>query len=137
MKSILRIILKILNSWVSGWVLFGFCGLSFWLGELQGDMNLFAASGGVMTVFGLLSLIRFTTIEKYLNLERIVANSSGLTGPPVSAEKAKKLREQNREAARNRLKAELKSEFKGIGLTVIGTLIWAYGVYVPQFPAFR
>jgi hypothetical protein len=122
-----------LNSSISAAVLIGFCVLSFYLGQLHKDMNLFASSGGLMTVFGLLSLIRFTTIEKYLNQDAIAGRSSGLTGPPVPDAKAEQLREKNIAAAKIRIKAELRSETKGILLTVIGTLIWAYGAYVPIF----
>jgi hypothetical protein len=81
-----------------------------------------------------LSLIRFTTIEKYRNQDAIAGRSSGLTGPLVpDAKKAEQLRDKNIAAAKIRIKAELRSETKGILLTVIGTLIWAYGAYVPIF----
>jgi hypothetical protein len=96
-------------------------------------MNLFASSGGLMTVFGLLSLIRSTTIEKYLNQNAIIERSSGLTAPPVPDAELKQLEEKNIAAANIRIKAELRSEMKGVLLTVIGTLIWAYGAYVPIF----
>jgi hypothetical protein len=133
MKMTLRVVLTILNSSISAAELIGFCALSFYLGQSHRNMNLFAASGGILTVFGLLSLIRFTTIEKYLNQDAIVARSTGLTGPPVSEEKAKRLRDSNMAAAKVRLKNELRSEAKGIVLTIVGTLIWAYGAFLPLF----
>ena len=86
-----------------------------------------------MTVFGLLSLIRFTTIEKYLNQDTIIAGSTGLTGPPVSEEAAKRWKEKNIADAKVRIKKELRAEAKGIVLTIVGTLIWSYGVYLPIF----
>jgi hypothetical protein len=132
-RGVVRTVATTLNSSISAAVLIGFCVLSFYVGQSHRDMNLFASSGGLMTVFGLLSLIRFTTIEKYLNQEAIVARSSGMTGPPVPDAKAKQLREKNIAAASVRMKAELRAELKGIFLTVIGTLIWAYGDYVPIF----
>ena len=86
-----------------------------------------------MTVFGLLSLIQFTTIENYLNYDTIIARSTGLTGPPLSEEAAKLWKERNIAAARIRIRAELKAETKGTALTVIGTIICAYGACVPLF----
>jgi hypothetical protein len=133
MKTVFKILLATLNSKFSAVVLLCFCAVSFYLGQKHHDMNLFASSGGVMTVFGLLSLIRFTTIEKYLNQDAIVASSSGLTGPPLKAGEAEQIRAKNIEAARIRIKAELQSEVKGIALTIVGTLIWAYGSYAPIF----
>ena len=132
-RGVFRIVVTTLNSSISAAILVLFCVLNFYLGQLHRDMNLFASSGGLMTVFGLLSLVRFTTIEKYLNQNAIIERSSGLTGPPVPDAELKQLEEENIAAANIRIKAELRSEMKGILLTVIGTLIWAYGAYVPIF----
>ena len=137
MKALLKVLLTILNSTASVVFISGFCALSFYLGGVRHDMNLFAASGGVMTVFGLLSLIRFTTIEKYLNRDVIIANSTGLTGPPISAAQAKEFEAKSIAAAELRVRAELRSELKGIALTIIGTLIWAYGSYAPTLWLFH
>ena len=74
-------------------------------------------------------MIQFTTIEKYIHQESIIANSTGMTGPPMSEEDAAEYSRKSIEAARVRLKKELKSELKGLAFTVVGTLIWAYGSY--------
>ncbi len=103
------------------------------MGQRFEDMNLFAASGAVMTVFGLLSMIKFTTIEKFLNQEEIVANSTGMTGRPMLPEQEEQYQKEYQAAVNTRLAKELKTELKGILLSVCGTLIWAYGGYVPQF----
>ena len=132
-RSVLRTVTAMMNSPVSAFVLVIFCAFSFYLGQLYRDMNLFASSGGLMTVFGLLSLIRFTTIEKYLNRDAIVARSSGLTGPPIPDAKIKQLKEMNIAAANMRIKAELKSEIKGITLTIIGTYAPYAQMSVPIF----
>lgn len=132
MSKLYRFLLSALNSWVSVVFIVMYCSVSFCLGQLKTDMNLFAASGAVMTVFGLFSMIRFTTIEKYLNQEAIIAASTGVTGPPLSAEESSRLQKENQERARTRLKQELRSELKGISFTILGTLIWAYGSYVPM-----
>ncbi|MGI9572531.1 hypothetical protein ACRYJU_00480 [Alloalcanivorax xenomutans] len=136
MKKLYRFLLKALNSWASIVFVVVYCIASFFLGQRCNDMNLFAASGAVVTVFGLFSMIRFTTIEKYLNQERIAAASTGVTGPPLSADDAKRLAKENQEKARVRLEQELRSELKGISFTIVGTLIWAYGSYVPVYQWF-
>lgn len=117
--------LRVLNSKYSGAILICFMGVSFWFGQHMRDMNLFAASGGVATVFGLFSLIRFTTIEKYLNQDQIIRSSTGVTGKPLSREESERIQRENIERAGVRIKAELQSELIGIALTVVGTLIWA------------
>lgn len=98
--------------------------------QLLNDMNLFASSGAVMTIFGLISMIKFTTIEKYLNKEQIIAASTGLTGPPLSQSEQEYVK-RSQKHARQRITKELNSELKGISLSILGTLIWAYGAYIP------
>ncbi|WP_171289275.1 hypothetical protein, partial [Acinetobacter baumannii] len=99
--------------------------------KISGDMNLFAASGAVLTIFGLFQTIQFTTIEKFLNQDAIVHSSTGVTGPPLSVEESERIINENRKKAKIKLEKELKSEIKGISYTIIGTLIWAYGIYLP------
>jgi hypothetical protein len=131
MSKILSLMVRTLNSRSAVAVLILYMALSFCYGQSKHDMTLFAASGAIATVFGLFSLIRFTTIEKYLNQDRIVQSSTGLTGKPLSPADSERIRHENIERARVRIKAELQSELVGIGLTVVGTLVWAYGAYVP------
>jgi hypothetical protein len=104
---------------------------SIYLAVVHEDISIFAAAGGPITVIGLFSTIQFTTIEKYLKREELAANSTGVTGPPLSEEEYKRIVTQSQEAARKRLGLELRSELTGIALTVFGTLLWAYGVYMP------
>jgi hypothetical protein len=86
-------------------------------------MNLFASSGAVMTIFGLISMIKFTTIEKYLNKENIVAASTGTTGRHLSEEELIAHVKRSQELAKKRIEKELSSELKGISLSVLGTII--------------
>ena len=130
-KSLYNCIFTVLGSKFSPYVLVIYCLSSFVLGQILSDMNLFAASGAIVTIFGLISMIKFTTIEKFINKETIVASSTGVTGPPLSEEEYEAIVKANQEAARIRIEKELKSELKGISLTMVGTLIWAYGVYFP------
>lgn len=137
MSKLYRFLLAALNSWASIVFVVCYCLLSFYFGQSSKDMNLFAASGGVMTVFGLFSMIQFTTIEKFLNQEAIVAAGTGVTGPPIGPEEAARIRKESQERARIKLKKELRSELRGIAFTIVGTLIWAYGVYIPIFQSFQ
>ncbi len=70
-------------------------------------------------------------IEKYLRQADIIASSTDMTGPPVSPAKAEAIIKATREAAKARLALELKAELRGAALTIVGRLIWAYGMYVP------
>ena len=131
MSKFYRLLITSLNSWVSVAFIVFYCIASFYLGQLTKDMNLFSASGAVITVFGLFSMIRFTTIEKFFNQEQIIANSTGVTGPPLADGEYEKIVKASQDAARIKLKRELRSEVKGIFFTIFGTLVWAYGAYIP------
>ncbi|HDT5863985.1 TPA: hypothetical protein QHB43_003937 [Aeromonas hydrophila subsp. hydrophila] len=131
MNKIYRFMLTALNSWFSIAFVLVYCIASLYFGQANSDMNLFAASGAVMTVFGLFSMIQFTTIEKYLNQESIIAASTGVTGPPLTQEQYEIIQRENIERAKIKISRELHSELKGIAFTITGTLIWAYGTYIP------
>lgn len=131
MNKVYRFLIASLNSWISVLFIVAYCVFSFYLGQVSKDMNLFAASGAMLTVFGLFSMIRFTTIEKFLSQDQIIANSTGVTGPPIAQDEYERIVKANQEAARIKLKRELRSEVKGIFFTITGTLVWAYGAYIP------
>lgn len=95
------------------------------------DVSLFAAAGGPITIIGLFSIVKFTTLEKYLKREELAMNSTGVTGPPISEAECEIIVARSQEEARIRLALELRSEFTGIVLTVFGTILWAYGAYLP------
>lgn len=126
--KILRIILRSKFSiYVIGLFILG----SLIASKISGDMNLFAASGAILTIFGLFQTIQFTTIEKFLNQNAIIHSSTGVTGPPLSEDEMQKIIAENRKKAKIMLEKELKSEIKGIAYTIFGTIIWAYGIYIP------
>lgn len=126
-----------------------FCLFNFCLSIIFNDMNIFASSGSLMTIFGLLCMIRFSTIDKYLKhdeiiLEMAVRNepvqptlpamlpSLQLTFPTIlSMEEARQsaLRAEKASRLEQEYREELKAEFAGIWFTIVGTLIWAYGSY--------
>ena len=133
MKFVYKVLLAVLNSWMSVAAVILFCCASFYLGQRRSDMNWFAASGAVMTILGLFSVIRFTTIEKFFHSNEMIARSTGMTGPPVRAQDTDRLIAENQARARKQLESELGSELKGIALTIVGTVIWAYGGFIPVF----
>ncbi|RKG45494.1 hypothetical protein D7V68_15740 [Acinetobacter cumulans] len=131
MHKTARFLLIILRSKFSIYVIGTFIIGSLIASKITGDMNLFAASGSILTIFGLFQTIQFTTIERFLNQKTIVQNSTGVTGPPISQEESERITLENRKKAKIKLEKELKSDIKGITYTIVGTLIWAYGVYIP------
>ncbi len=128
-KNVLSRSTPALNSGITALGIIIFVAASFYAGRHNSDMNIFAASGAIATTYGLLLMIQFTTIDKYIQQETIIANSTGMTGPPMTQEQAEEYTKQSIAAARLRIQQELKSELKGLGFTIVGTLIWAYGSY--------
>ncbi|MCT9204174.1 hypothetical protein KTH23_19680 [Acinetobacter baumannii] len=96
MYRIAKILLTILRSKLSIYVIGLFILGSLIASKISGDMNLFAASGAVLTIFGLFQTIQFTTIEKFLNQDAIVHSSTGVTGPPLSVEESERIINENR-----------------------------------------
>ncbi|ENE3592340.1 hypothetical protein ABNA27_004805 [Escherichia coli] len=135
MKRFRTILLKILGAKTSIAILCVFCGASFLFGQYLNDMNLFASSGAIISVFGLLYTIKFTTLKKLSNREAEINSRSGVTGPPLSAEESQKIREENLAKARVEVREEIKAEVLGVGLTVFGTIIWAYGGHIKIIPS--
>lgn len=72
------IFFKILGAKTSLILLIVFCGASFLFGQYLNDMNLFASSGAIISVFGLLYTIKFTTLKKLSNREAEINSRSGL-----------------------------------------------------------
>ena len=131
MYTTAKLLSTMLKSKASIYVIAVFILGSLVASKVSGDMNLFAASGAILTIFGLFQMIYFTTIERFLNQNNIIQNSTGVTGPPISPEKYEIIVAENRKNAKEKIERELKSEIKGIICTILGTLIWAYGIYLP------
>ena len=104
---------------------------SLYFAVLYKDVYIFAAAGGPITMIGLFSTIQFTKIEKYIKREALATKSTEVTALPLVKDDHDRTVTQRKEAASKRLGLELKSELSGIALTIFGTLIWAYGKYIP------
>jgi hypothetical protein len=130
MKKFRSLLLSALGAKTSLFLLVVFCLLSFIFGQALGDMNLFASSGAIISVFGLLYTIKYTTLKKLSNKEAEIASRTGVTGPPLTQEESKKIVEENLRKARIEVREELKAETLGVGLAIFGTFVWAYGGYI-------
>ena len=89
MKRFRELLLKTLGAKTSLFLLVVFCILSFAFGQALIDMNLFASSGAIISVLGLLYTIKYTTLKKLSNQEAEVSSRSGVTGPPLTEEEYK------------------------------------------------
>ncbi|EAO0362176.1 hypothetical protein EWN61_05450 [Salmonella enterica] len=78
MKKFRTIFFKILGAKTSLILLIVFCGASFLFGQYLNDMNLFASSGAIISVFGLLYTIKFTTLKNYLTAKLKLTHVVGL-----------------------------------------------------------
>ena len=130
-KEIAKAILATLNSGLADTLIMLLAFFSFYLGQESENMAIFSASGGVMTVFGLLKMIKFSTLEQYLKMEETIKSVTGMTGPPTGPGEENKTRKAAQERKRRDLEKQLGTEFKGITLTVFGTLTASYGSFIP------
>ena len=101
-------------------VLVLFSSFSFAFGQLAENMDLFASSGAVITIFGIVSMSKFTTLTRYFSQQNIELG------------KNEKICDFDAEQ-KNSEQINVYSELKGLELIIIGTLIWAYGGYIPLF----
>lgn len=131
MMFLCKCVIYALRSRLFAAVLVIYCAASFYLGQMYADMSLFAASGSIMSACGLLSLIRFTTIEKYIHQDATIdARQKGVDPILTRGEEVQKNR-QRISPARIRIKSEIHAEVIGIVLIIVGAFISAYGSYVP------
>lgn len=131
MYKVAKLLSIMLNSKFSIYFIILFILGSLIVAKTLSDMNIFAASGSILTIFGLFKMIHFTTIERFLKQDEIIHASTGVTGPPISDKEYELIVAENRKKAKEKLGRELKSEISGIIYTILGTLIWAYGIYIP------
>jgi len=101
-------------------VLVLFSLFSFVCGQLAENMNLFASSGAVITIFGIISMSKFTTLTRYFRQQ------------DIDLGKNEKMCDFDAELE-NSEQINVYSELKGLELIILGTLVWAYGGYIPLF----
>ena len=108
-----------INNKYAAIVLSLYSSVSFVFGQLVENMDLFASSGAVITIFGIISMSKFTTLTRYFSQENIELDKNEMCD--IGAEN------------KNSDQINVYSELKGLELIIIGTLIWAYGGYIPLF----
>lgn len=111
-----------------------FSGLSLVLSFYTSESNFFSASGGVITILGLIIFVGISTPVSLQEIDKVV--QSQVTGTP-------KIREDNG-AQLIRYIANVVDEtihsrtrqILGLSITTFGTLIWAYGWGIESIPCF-
>jgi hypothetical protein len=88
----------------------------YWLASLflsygYSDTNIISAAGGVTTIFGLLQFITLSI--------------------PLSVEELEEPEELTAEQQREKILKNHELQVRGLRLTIIGTLVWAYGWLLP------
>ncbi len=107
--------------------------LSFLLACIAGNSNIFAASGGVVTILGLLIFIGITTPVELEEIQEVINSQTSSpqiredNGPEVIAHIAKTVEDVLYARGRQVL---------GFSITLSGTLVWAYGWLIEYLPWF-
>ncbi|NOQ94756.1 MAG: hypothetical protein GQ547_09015 [Methylophaga sp.] len=111
----------------------GFVLAHFFLSILFLNSNIFSASGGVITILGLLIFVGISTpitlgeIQKSINSQTPMPQIKDNNGPEVIQRIAKTVDE----VLHSREKQVL-----GLSVTIFGTLVWAYGWVIELLPLF-
>lgn len=110
-----------------------FMGVSFVLALVFSSSNIFSASGGVVTVLGLLIFVGISTpitldeIQESINSQAATPNLIEDNGPQVIQHIARTVDEVLYSRAKQVL---------GLTVTASGTLVWAYGWLIEYLPWF-
>lgn len=111
-----------------------FSSLSLALSFYTGESNFFSASGGVITILGLIIFVGISTPISLEEIDRVVQRQvSGIpkikedNGPEVIQYIANVVDETIHSRARQVL---------GLSITILGTIIWAYGWGIESIPCF-
>lgn len=113
----------LINTWVVGGIAGGMTAGSLVLSTVTGDPQWFARSGSILTVFGLLLLVKHSVLCAGTDLESAMMEKLHYRrgeAPPVpgTATYERDLRHTRR---------ILMDEFAGFAMSLIGTVIWGYG----------
>ena len=113
----------LINTWVAGTIAVGTVSVSAGLTLATGETHWFARAGAILTIVGMLLLIKHSVLCAGMDLHEAMAEKlhyrRGRAPPtPGTARYAAELRHTRR---------ILFDEFLGFGMTLTGTVIWAYG----------
>ncbi|WP_070988866.1 hypothetical protein [Halofilum ochraceum] len=113
----------LINTWAVGGIAIGITAGSLTLSTATGDPQWFARSGSIMTVFGLLLLVKHSVLCAGADLESAMMEKLHYRrghAPPVRGTVA-----YERDLSHTR--RILMDEFGGFTMSLIGTVIWGYG----------
>ena len=113
----------LINTWVVGGIAGGITAGSLALSTMTGDPHWFARSGSIMTVSGLLLLVKHSVLCAGTDLESAMMEKlhySRRRPPPIrgTADYEKDMRHTRR---------ILMDEMLGFAMSLTGTVIWGYG----------
>ncbi len=118
-KFLYKMLYSCMSNKYAAIVLVLYSSVSFIFGQLVENMDLFASSGSIITIFGIISMSKFTTLTRYFSQENIELDNNEICDFEVVQKDSNQI--------------NLYSELKGLELIIIGTLVWAYGGYIPLF----
>jgi len=111
-----------------------FCVISIFVSIIKKDFAWFSAYGGVATIFGILLTVSHSVPMSKEEINRFLdslfpESRDGILSETESATN-REARISKRISEANRI---LNSEAIGLIVTIIGTLIWAYGAFLNSF----
>lgn len=125
--------LKVLNSKYLIPIIYFFIVCSLLISFYSNNPNWLSASGGVLAIIGLLITIKTSTLYRATNLYFLVSASNR---DPAAVEDPFMFGHLTEKEKKDKITKELKTELRGIKLTVFGTLVWAYGFLLPTIDTF-
>ncbi|GLQ30458.1 hypothetical protein [Litoribrevibacter albus] len=111
-----------------------FMVLSFLLACFVGNSNIFAASGGVVTILGLLIFIGITTPVELEEIQEVI--NSRTSSPQVREDNGAEVIAHIAKTVEDVLYARGR-QVLGFSITLVGTLVWAYGWLIEYLPWFE
>ena len=111
-----------------------FTGISLAVSYMTGESNFFSASGGVITVLGLLIFVGISTPITMEEIDKVVHNQiSGM--PEVKADNGKEVIKYSANVVEQTIHCRAR-QVLGLSVTVDGTIVWAYGWVIETIPCF-
>lgn len=107
--------------------------LSLLMACFVGNSNIFAASGGVVTILGLLIFIGITTPVELEEIQEVI--NSQTSSPQIREDNGAEVIARVAKTVEDVLYARGR-QVLGFSITLAGTLVWAYGWLIEYLPWF-
>ncbi len=113
--------------WLVNITLFVFFSISVLISLCNKDFTWLSAFGGVMTIFGVLLTVSHSVPKTDDDIKKFIELKFPESRDGIFPELATKAQQSNIDSSREKeADRVLKSEARGLLITIIGTLIWAY-----------